>query len=103
MKAIKSALLIGLAACVGATSGLARESGSHSKGSKSEKTSRSSSAKKKGSSSKSNKGKTSKSKKESRGSRLSETDRLLGDGFADLPAEDLPEPETDADSEAEPQ
>jgi hypothetical protein len=101
MKAIKSALLIGLAACVGATSGLARESSSH-KGTKSEKTSRSSSGKKKGSSSKS-RGKSSKSKKESRVSHLSETERLMGDGFAELPPEDLPEPETDADVEAEPQ
>jgi hypothetical protein len=34
---------------------------------------------------------------------LSETERLMGDGFAELPPEDLPEPETDADVEAEPQ
>src|SRR3954453_10270487 len=73
MNAIKSALLMGLALCVAASSGLARETGSHAKSTRTEKSSRSSSGKSRKASGKSRKAKARKS--EARASRGSETER----------------------------
>ncbi|MDQ6861257.1 MAG: hypothetical protein M3032_08890 [Verrucomicrobiota bacterium] len=96
MKGFRSAFLIGLAYCLAATSGFARQTSSHSKSARSEKSSRSSGKKSRGASSKSRKSKaTAKSrKKDAHASRTSESERLLG-GFSDVPPEDLPEPEDD--------
>ncbi|MFL6528979.1 MAG: hypothetical protein ACJ8HQ_01710 [Chthoniobacterales bacterium] len=92
MNAIKSALLLGLALCVAATSGLARETGSHSK------SSRSSSAKSHKASTKSRKAKAHKA--EARANRGSESERFLR-GASDLPPEDLPEAESDDDGDSQ--
>ena len=94
MKGIRSVILIGLAACLAATSGLAREISSHSKSARSEKSSRSSNGKKKSShASKSRKSKAKSENTLSRKGRASEEERYAA-GLADLPPEDLPEPET---------
>lgn len=92
MNAIKSALLLGLALCVAATSGLARESGSHAK------SSRSSSSKSHKASTKSRKAKARKA--EARANRGSESERFLR-GASDLPPEDLPEAENDDDADSQ--
>jgi hypothetical protein len=98
MNAIKSALLLGLALCVAASSGLARETGSRAKSTRTEKSSRSSSGKSRKASSKSRKAKARKS--EARASRGSETERLLREA-PDLPPEDLPEAESDEDGDSQ--
>jgi hypothetical protein len=98
MNAIKSALLLGLALCVAASSGLARETGSHAKSTRAEKSSRSSSGKSRKTSSKSRKAKAHKT--EAHASRGSEADRFLRDA-PDLPAEDLPEAESDDDGDSQ--
>ena len=101
MKGIKTAVLIGLACCVGATSAIAKQTSSQSKGTRSEKTSRVQSAKKKRSASaKSRKSKThvssSKSRKKSAPRYLTNAERLSA-YFPDLPPEELPEPEVEGD------
>ena len=89
MKALRSAVLIGLAFCVAATGALARPS-SHSKSTRSEKTAK----KHRTTSAKSKKSKTR--KQEARSKRASGGERFSA-FYPDLPLEHLPEEEVDGD------
>ncbi|HEV3410647.1 MAG TPA: hypothetical protein VG095_10150 [Chthoniobacterales bacterium] len=102
MKGIKTAVLIGLACCVGAASAVAKQTNSQSKSTRSEKTSRVQSAKKKRSASaKPRKSRThaasTRSQKKKGQKRLTYAERFTASHFPDLPPEDLPEPEAEGD------
>ena len=91
VKALRSAVLIGLACCVATTGALARPS-SQSKSARSEKTT------KKHRTSASAKSKKSKARKQvTRGKRTSESGRFTT-SYRDLPPEDLPEEEIESDA-----
>ena len=100
MKGIKSVILVGLACCLAVTSGLAREISSHSKSTRTEKSARSSKSKKSTASSKSRKSKARAETAKARKARASDEARYAA-AVADLPPEDLPEPEIGPETDLE--